>query len=58
MASSKRYEYSCSQCGGRVTKPAVSTDEDGVMLHGLHGWKCDTHGPTSVKRSIISKSKS
>jgi hypothetical protein len=57
VAASNRYEYSCSQCGGRVVKPGVSMDEEGKeRLHGLHGWKCDTHGAVSVKRSMKSKS--
>lgn len=47
-----RYTYLCSGCGGSVSKPSVSTDKDGKMVHGLHGWKCPVCGPTSVKRSL------
>jgi hypothetical protein len=55
VSQSKRYEYSCSQCGGPVSKPEVSTDKEGKMVHGLHGWKCSIHGAVSVKRSMRSK---
>jgi hypothetical protein len=54
--SKSRYTYSCSECDGPVTKPAVSADKEGKTVHGLGGWKCPTHGPTSVKRSMHSKS--
>jgi DNA-directed RNA polymerase subunit RPC12/RpoP len=51
-----RYEYSCSQCGGTVSKPSVSSDKEGKSLHGLHGWKCPKDGPVKVKRVMKSKS--
>lgn len=54
MSQSKRFSYSCSQCDGPVTKPAVSTDKEGKMVHGLGGWKCPTHGAVSVKRTTRS----
>jgi hypothetical protein len=56
MEGRVRYNYSCAKCGGAVTKPSVSTDKEGKMVHGLHGWKCKVDGPTSVKRSLASKS--
>ncbi len=56
MAKLTRFNYSCSQCDGPVTKPAVSTDKEGKTVHGLGGWKCPTHGAVSVKRSLKSKS--
>jgi len=48
-----RYIYRCAQCDGSVSKPSVSSDKEGKSTHGLHGWKCATHGPTKVKRSLV-----
>jgi len=50
-----KYLYRCAQCGGSVSKPPVSADKEGKFLHGLHGWKCAVHGPTSVTRSMAKK---
>jgi len=44
-----RYIYSCATCDGPVSKPAVSTDKEGKMVHGLGGWRWKTDGPTKVK---------
>lgn len=54
--NNRRYEYSCSKCGSSVSKPETSCDKEGKLVHGLHGWKCPTCGPTSVKRVLKSKS--
>jgi hypothetical protein len=39
-----RYIYSCATCDGPVSKPAVSTDKEGKMVHGLGGWKLADQG--------------
>ena len=46
-----RFEYSCSKCGGPVSKPETAMDGK-KFLHGLHGWRCAKDGAVSVNRKL------
>lgn len=56
MTKHPGYIYSCSTCGGPVTKPALiaikDKDDSKKAKLGLGGWRCNTHGPVKVNREL------
>lgn len=51
-----RYTYTCSKCGGSVTKPALirlkDKDDAKAARLGLGSWRCPKDGPVKVNRTL------